>query len=145
MRSKCKQTAFFLAASWTFLVVGLAAARFDDAAASPAGEPLTAWEWMQNVSLLAQQGASPFVDFILTPSVFDRARVDLNDLRLYDARNREIPFKMEVRRGADRQAALTARSFNQVRNPDRSAAESHGLPCRAASGLTCHRHSRRRH
>jgi len=56
--------------------------------------------------------------------VFDQARLDLDDLRLYDSRNREIPFKIDVRRAQERQAELTARAFNQVSNPDRSASVS---------------------
>jgi hypothetical protein len=104
-------------------VEGQALARVDDAPAGP-GESLSAWQWLETVTLPAQQGPSPFDDFVLGASVFDRARVDLNDLRLYDARDREIPFKLDVRRAEDRQVELKTRQFNQVRNTDRSTSIS---------------------
>ena len=124
MYSHHKQAFLFMAVAWTMLSVGFATARWDDSPASATVESLTSWQWMQAVALPAQRGGSPLVDVVLTPSVFDRARVDLNDLRLYDARNREIPFKVEVRHTEVRQTSLNARLFNQVRNADRSAAES---------------------
>jgi hypothetical protein len=64
------------------------------------------------------------VDFILTPSVFERARADLADLRLYDEREREVPYALRVRRAENRQEPLSARAFNQTKNPDRSVALS---------------------
>ena len=32
-----------------------------------------------------------YFDFLVTPDIFDRARVDLADLRLLDAKAREVP------------------------------------------------------
>ena len=105
-------------------LAGSAQAGVDDPPTASLGESLTAWQWTENVSLPAKQGASPYYDFVLGPSVFERARVDLDDLRLYDTRDREIPFKVEVRRAVERQTELKARTFNQIRNPDRSASIS---------------------
>ena len=124
MHSFFKQAPFAAFVAWTLVSAGFVIPQLDDRPASAPGESLTSWQWMQAVSLPAQRGRSPFVDVVLTPSVFERARVDLNDLRLYDARNREVPFKVEVRHSEERQTALNARVFNQVRNPDRSASES---------------------
>jgi Protein of unknown function (DUF3999) len=122
--STYQQASLSVAVAWSLMSGGSGMARLDDPPASSAGESLTSWQWRQAVSLPAQRSVSPFIDVVLTPSVFDRARVDLNDLRLYDVRNREVPFKLEVRHSEERQTALTARLFNQVRNPDRSASES---------------------
>lgn len=122
LRSRKNHVAF--AALWVLAAAGFARPGVDDPQPASLGESLTAWQWMENVTLPEKQGTSPYYDFVLGPSVFDRARVDLDDLRLYDARDREIPFKVEVRRAVDRQTELKARTFNQIRNPDRSASIS---------------------
>jgi hypothetical protein len=119
-----KTAIVLLAVLCTFAGTGLASADGDGASSANPDESLTAWQWMQTVTLPARPGASPYADLVLGPSVFDRARLDLNDLRLYDAHEREIPFRIEVRREEDRQIELRARTFNQVRNADRSAAIS---------------------
>jgi hypothetical protein len=62
-----------------------------------------------------------WIDFVLPPSVFDKARTDLGDLRLYDGNNRAVPYALRVRRGKDEQSPLTARVFNRVTQSDRSA------------------------
>src|SRR5437899_3147523 len=93
---------------------------YQDSSAQAPSESLKAWEWMESVTMPERAGLSPYVDFVLTPSVFDKARADLNDLRLYDSKDREVPFVVQIMRALDKQDALSARSFNSVRNPDRS-------------------------
>ena len=81
MHSIIEQSCKFVGLTCVLLTAGLAWAGFQDTPATTAGEPLTAWRWMQSVTLPAQKGASPLADFVLTSIVFDLARVDLNDLR----------------------------------------------------------------
>jgi hypothetical protein len=85
-----------------------------------AGESLEDWEYFQTLQL-PELGSAKYVDFLVTPSVFDKARDDLADLRLYDGHNREVPFSLRIRRDEKRQEALPAREFNQTTNPDGSA------------------------
>jgi len=87
--------------------------------AAPAPEALTAWEWFE-VLALPGPGKARYVDFLVTPDVFDKARVDLGDLRLLDEKNREVPYALRVRRAEDRQEPLPASEFNRVRLDDRS-------------------------
>jgi hypothetical protein len=89
-------------------------------AQEPAGsESLTAWQWYADV-LLPEAGPSRYCDFLVSPAVFDRARQDLADLRLYDGAGAEVPYALRVLRADDRQQALQAREFNRA-NPDRTA------------------------
>jgi hypothetical protein len=106
----------------TLVVMGLIGGRC--AAQAPDKEPgsaesLTAWEWLAEVALPAA-GRSPYVDFILTPSAFDKARIDLADLRLIDGRERELPYALRIRRTENRDEPLPAREFNRATNTDRS-------------------------
>src|SRR5215831_7227200 len=56
-------------------------------------ESLTSWEWFEELQLPEAKQARYF-DFLVTPSVFDKSRTDLGDLRLYDSRERVIPFAL---------------------------------------------------
>lgn len=91
--------------------------------AAPRGssEPLTAWQWYQDVRLPDWKEAPRWIDFVLTTGVFDRSQVDLADLRLYDAKNREVPYALRIRRPRDEQVQLSSREFNRAAAPDRSA------------------------
>ena len=51
-----------------------------------ATEAVSAWKFLAEVPVAAA-GKSPLIDFVVPPSVFDAARVDLADLRLYDAQS----------------------------------------------------------
>jgi hypothetical protein len=82
-------------------------------------ESRSAWEWFQALRL-ADAGQAQYLDFALPPSVFDKARADLGDLRLYDANGQENPYALRVRRSENRQEALAAREFNRAQRPDRS-------------------------
>jgi hypothetical protein len=85
------------------LAPGLCAAQSEAAApvdtvpeTSVQDEALSAWQYMQAVPLTEMDGTN-LEDFVLTPSVFDGARIDLADLRLYDAIGREISYALRVR------------------------------------------------
>src|SRR5947208_16019 len=62
------------------------------AAEPPGQEALSGWRYLQELPLPAQQPPSPpprgqtarLYDFVLPAAVFDGARADLGDLRLYD-------------------------------------------------------------
>ena len=82
-------------------------------------EALASWEWLEELQLPEAKQARYF-DFLVTPSVFDKSRADLGDLRLYDSRERVIPYALRVLRAENKQEALTARQFNRTTNPDRS-------------------------
>src|SRR5207253_1166471 len=77
-------------------------------------ESLTSWEWFQELQLPEAKQARYF-DFLVTPSVFDKCREDLGDLRLYDSRERVIPYALRVLRAENKQEALAARQFNQTK------------------------------
>lgn len=107
------------------LLLALVAAAVPDqpgpSAPRPSTESLAAWQWFQEVRLPAWQDPPPWLDFVLPPSVFDKVRGDLGDLRLYDGKDREVPYALRVRRARDEQVQLAAREFNRSTAPDRSA------------------------
>src|SRR5439155_15965592 len=76
-------------------------------------ESLTSWEWFEELQLSEAKQARYF-DFFVTPSVFNQCRADLGDLRLYDSRERVIPYALRVLRAENKQEALAARQFNRT-------------------------------
>jgi len=77
--------------------------------------PLSRWQFFQEVKLPEDIPAGcKWVDFVLQPSVFDGARGDLADLRLYDATGKEIPYALRVLCPEDRQQPIPAREFNRL-------------------------------
>jgi hypothetical protein len=106
---------------WMVATPSLAAAPAD-----PSGQLLPAWQYYQDASLppVAEDAADrpKYCDFILTPSVFDKARIDLGDLRLYDiSTGAEIPYALRVRTNNQGTDAITAREFNRVAGPELSS------------------------
>jgi hypothetical protein len=89
------------------------------APAPPGGEALSGWEWFADVA--APPGDHPYAHIVLTPPVFDGARPDLSDLRLYDGRGRDVPYALRVRRKEDVRRPFAATEFNRTTNADRSA------------------------
>ncbi len=90
-----------------------------------AGEPVAAerlihWEFLQEISVQPAPDA-PLADVVLTPSVFDAARLDLADLRLFDARDREVPYALRVRRPEDATEVVAAEEFNRTEGPDQTS------------------------
>jgi hypothetical protein len=102
------------------LALNSAVARAQDAA-PPALEPRTRWQWYEDVRLPDWDRPPRWLDFVVPPSVFDNARQDLNDLRLYDAQDREVPYALRIRRAQDIQQPLEAREYNRTTLPDRIA------------------------
>lgn len=87
--------------------------------AAPPNESMVKWAYFEPVAP-AQPGADKYVDFLITPAVFDKARPDLNDLRLRDAEDREIPYALRIRREDRRLDERKAEEFNHVRLPSRA-------------------------
>jgi hypothetical protein len=77
------------------------------------------WEFYSEVKL-PDADDSPWCDFVLGPSVFDKSGLDLGDLRLYDAAGREVPYALRVRRTQAERQAIAAREFNRTPGPDGS-------------------------
>jgi hypothetical protein len=99
------------------ILMGLAAGIPVARTAEP--EKLNAWQWYQEVTWDSSK-ASHRVDFVLPPSVLDKARLDLGDLRLYDGSGQAVPYALRVRRTKDDRTSLKVREFNRVSRPDRS-------------------------
>jgi hypothetical protein len=85
----------------------------------PGDEPesLTHWEWYQEVAL-TRPPQTPWFDFIVPQAVFGKARDDLRDLRLFDARGREVPYALRVLRAETRQELLPGRAYNRSSKGD---------------------------
>ena len=59
-------------------------------------------------------------DFLVTPPVFDKARPDLGDLRLFDASGREVPYALRIRQPVFVDQPVAASEFNRVELPNGS-------------------------
>jgi hypothetical protein len=86
-------------------------------ASALAQEALTEWPFYVEVSPSAQG----LCDLTVSPEVFDRAREDLADLRLYDSRGREVPYALRVRRDVNQQEMIGASEFNRARSGERAS------------------------
>src|SRR5271170_7925847 len=105
------------------LLVGLALVAETRATdAEPTGD-CVAWPYLQELPLPAEfrKDGPKWYDFIVPPSVFDQAREDLGDLRLYDAAGAEIAYALRIRRPVDGRQEVTARQFNRAVGPDQSS------------------------
>lgn len=101
------------------LVTAANAQEAEPSPAKPPVEELSAWQFYQELSAIGQ-GKSKYVDFLVTPAVFDKARFDLADLRLRDAGGRELPYALRIRRSEQQLATLEFREFNHASLPDRA-------------------------
>jgi hypothetical protein len=70
--------------------------------------------WPFFMEVTAGSGTPGFYSLTLPPQVFDKARDDLADLRLWDAKGNEIPYALWIRKEVDEQQEVTGRLFNQV-------------------------------
>ncbi|MGQ9589559.1 MAG: DUF3999 family protein [Planctomycetota bacterium] len=61
---------------------------------------------------------APWWDVIVAPPVFDKARKDLKDLRLYTADGQEIPYALRVRVAKSDVEPLESDLFNPTQTPD---------------------------
>jgi hypothetical protein len=79
-------------------------------------EALTAWRYVQELPL-SRERTSKLYDFVIPVAVFDGARADLADLRLYDSTGKEIPFALRVRRSDFHDAEISTKEFNRAQAP----------------------------
>lgn len=78
------------------------------------------WEYCTPIQLPAgKQGA--LMDVLLDPRVFTSARLDLADLRLYDAAGQPVPYALRVLRPTHRRDPYPAGEFNRAAGPDGSS------------------------
>ncbi len=78
------------------------------------------WEYCGQIQLSAdKQGA--LVDVLLDPRVFTHARLDLGDLRLYDAADQSVPYALRVLQRTYRRDPYPAKEFNRAAGPDGSS------------------------
>ncbi|MGA2067433.1 MAG: DUF3999 family protein [Thermoguttaceae bacterium] len=115
-------------AGWT--AAGGVAAAPSGGAGEPA-EALSAWPWQHEIQL-PKPGVAGRVAITVPVSVFDEARRDLGDLRLYDGRGREVPYALRVRSARNERQQLAAQEFNRQANADRSVEVSLDLGPRPA-------------
>jgi len=88
-----------------------------------ATEGLQAWQYYLEIAQ-PRPGDSNYYDFVVPPAVFDKANESLSDLRLRDAKDREIPYALFVRRATTRQEELPLKQFNPTTDPDRTVSVS---------------------
>lgn len=98
----------------------LACAAWSLAAEGNAPPELDKWEFYQEIELPEQDASSQYFDVILPLSVFDKARLDLGDLRLHDGAGAEVPYALRVRRPEFRDETFEAREFNRSVGEDKS-------------------------
>lgn len=95
------------------------AASADDPAES---EELTinSWPKYQPIEPVPEP-ESPWIDVLLQPGVFTKARRDLGDLRVWDEQGRAVPYALRVLRPEYRTDPTSATVFNRADGPDRSS------------------------
>ncbi|MBC8356362.1 MAG: DUF3999 family protein [Planctomycetes bacterium] len=64
---------------------------------------------------------APQVDAIVGPEIFDGARYDLSDLRVYTRAGEEVPYALRVRSSRSERQPLDARKFNDTKGPDETS------------------------
>jgi Protein of unknown function (DUF3999) len=62
---------------------------------------------------LPTSGGAKTFDFLVPPALFDKTRIGLNDLRLRDARNKEVPYDLRIRSTRDNLEPLPADVFDR--------------------------------
>lgn len=76
-----------------------------------ANESLVHWQYLIQIRL--KETENQLLDFVLTPDVFDAARGDLADLRLFDANDREVPYALRIREDASAIEVLDSEVFDR--------------------------------
>ncbi len=78
----------------------------------------SAWSHMAPV-LISAKARTGLAEFLLTPDVYDRARMDLRDIRMAANGNTETGYLIKTLRGKRTTYPLSARLFNEVYEPGR--------------------------
>ena len=88
--------------------------------ASTTSESPIRWQHTAAIERSAE-ATSEWMDVILTPEIFDGARYDLHDLRVFTASGNEVPYALRVRSKRSERQPLEAREFNRTEGPDQSS------------------------
>ncbi len=78
------------------------------------------WQHTAPIEIPAD-AAGKWTDSILTPEVFDGARYDLHDLRVYSNSGAEVQYALRVLSERSERRPLEARKFNTTEGPDQSS------------------------
>lgn len=70
--------------------------------------------WPFFVEVTTSAGVPGIYDLMVPLHVMDKSREDLADLRLYDARGREIPYALRIRKEIDEKREIGGHVFNQA-------------------------------
>ncbi len=111
---------YTLALGVSLLVTGMACAQGDAGKPRSSEESLQRWQWYTEWTYSGPRGQSPYLELQLPPTVLGRAALTLADLRLRDARGREVPYAVRIRRPETRQQDLAATPLNPATQPDGS-------------------------
>jgi hypothetical protein len=101
--------------AWLVCILG-APSQSDSSDDATSRESLVDWPHYVELPLAAETD-SPWYDLVVPPTVFDRARSDLADLRLYDAGGVEAPYALRTRRAQSEGQRVHAREFNRTPGP----------------------------
>ena len=91
-----------------------------DSSAEPTAALIERWPYFSPVKAPAFDKAQTMCDFLVTPPIFDKARSDLGDLRLFDAAGREVPYALRIRQPVFVDQLVAASEFNRVELPSGS-------------------------
>jgi hypothetical protein len=83
-------------------------------------ESPSAWQYIEQVSPVPESGgnATPWCDLALPSAVFDGARTDLADLRLYDGAGKEVPYALRIRRTQVTSQTVPAKQASEGTTPE---------------------------
>ena len=70
--------------------------------------------WPFFIEVTPRSGAPGIYDLVVPFEVMDKAREDLADLRIFDARGREIPYALRIRNEVDDKRVMATEVFNQA-------------------------------
>jgi hypothetical protein len=101
MKKLCSIILFAVAASMALSIIAV----FAQASMS---------SWSSFVEVTPRAGAPGIYDLVVPLPVMDKSREDLADLRLYDAKGKEIPYALRIRKEVDEKREIEARLFNQA-------------------------------
>ena len=97
-----------------------AAATSAQQSATTTSESPIHWQHVAPIAVSAN-ATGEWIDTILTPEIFDAARYDLHDLRVYTGSGTEVPYALRVLSKRSERQPLDAREFNRTAGPDQSS------------------------
>jgi len=80
---------------------------------------LTKWQYKAEVTV--EDGTGEYGRLILTPGIYDAARLDLADIRLLDAQDRQVPYVLAKARDITERLKYSPALINRSTNTEGSA------------------------